>query len=290
MITLALLIALAQTTPETRLERAIVAVESQGHTLFACPVDEDRRRRILLVLSEVEHVRHPRGIDLDRDPGGDAGGVGDRTQGRQRGVHHAPTQAGPMADAGGGGRAGHRTAGRGQGVGADRLRSWQPRQRDHRLSALDARRLRWAARILSRRCHWTVSGAGGRGRWQVVPIGWMAAGQHWGVPRWMRYGAGGERGEVLDLQARELHQGLVALPSRPAHPRLLVHRLGAVWPLLHRLAHVPSIGQAAGRAVLARWLRRCRGDVGCALRRYSGGGYGPRGDEYMRRIRAAGGE
>ena len=40
------------------------------------------------------------------------------------------------------------------------------------------------------------------------------------------------------------------------------------------LLHVPIVGRAEGDRVLGRWLRRCRGNVRCALRAYNCGNAG----------------
>ena len=43
------------------------------------------------------------------------------------------------------------------------------------------------------------------------------------------------------------------------------------------LLHVPAVGRAEGRRVLARWMVRCHGDRRCALRAYACGTAGLRG-------------
>jgi hypothetical protein len=40
------------------------------------------------------------------------------------------------------------------------------------------------------------------------------------------------------------------------------------------LLHIPAIGRAEGDRVLSRWLRRCRGELRCALRAYNCGNKG----------------
>ena len=50
------------------------------------------------------------------------------------------------------------------------------------------------------------------------------------------------------------------------------------WSRVHPLLlHVPAIGRAEGRRILARWRVRCHGDGRCALRAYACGTAGLRG-------------
>ena len=103
---------------------------------------------------------------------------------------------------------------------------------------------------LSTRCRWMTGAAEDRGILQVTPVGWDAAGKEWDVPRWVR--------------------------------------TSGVWEAMHRLVHVPVVGQLAGRAVLARRLRQAKGNIWLALRAYNCGGkglYARCGGKYILRIK-----
>ena len=60
----------------------------------------------------------------------------------------------------------------------------------------------------------------------------------------------------------------------PAGARGLRQVMPSVARVPALLLHVPVIGRAEGDRVLSRWLRRCRGELRCALRAYNCGNKG----------------